>query len=295
MTRQSGSSRDVSQSTFAFVDELYGQDQPTDSPGHSGIPDHVLQAINRLADTNGSRARAAIEDVLRLECPGILGSTARRLYICLFLAVRAERLREFLDGLGLARNSDEPEDYGPGTWTLTEDREGRGRAFVLTGIRTPGGGSTSVRLNAGEFNSAAKAWKAVQRAIGSGDHPRPTAGQWRRLWSGFNFKDADGWPQRAAGIRAWLWAEFVDRQAKEGVLPPDTTVGGLLPSRMLAPLPRAAKQKTRPRLEPRTGSSESAGERPQAPLILAGGLIGVNNHDTRSPHDSRDEFLSNVP
>lgn len=294
MTRGTGARHSGSQSEFDFIAELDNAGQSPDCSGHAAIPGRVLQEIARLADSKGSRARAAIEDVLWLKCDAILGATARRRFAEQFIAERAERVREFLAGLGLSRGSEEADAYAPGAWSLAEERRGRGRTFVISGIRAPSGGSVSVRLKVREFNSPAQVWRAIQEVIGSGDYPPPGASLWRRLWRGFTYTDAAGLCRRAAGIREGLLAESADHHAKESGVPPRAIAGGLLPSCAQAS-PRLQKQKTRPRLEPRTGSFVDADERPRATPIVAWGLVAVNHPGTRSSHDSRDEFLPDSP
>lgn len=185
----------------------------------------------------------------------------------------AEQVRQILDGLGLARDADA---YTPGTWSLAEEGRSRGRTLVISGIRSPGGETVSVRLTVRQSNSATQVWRAIQGAIGSGKYPQPGASLWRRLWSGGSYIDAAGLRRRAAGIREGLLAA--------------SAAAGESPSYTRAPLSRPHQQKTR--LEGATSGGQfsvDAGERLKLASPLWRRASPVSKASTPGdPDDSRD-------
>jgi hypothetical protein len=181
------------QTEFDFVAELPEQStRIADYP----VPDCAVREMISLAERKGRKAADAIADILLRECGSTLGAAARRLIAARFLTDRADRQRAFLEGLGLRCNAGSLDRYGPGSWTLTQERRPSGPLFVISGIRSPAGGFVCARLEAKAFYRAASALKAIVRAIGPGDYAKPPASEWRRIW--------DGDRQRAAGLMAAL-------------------------------------------------------------------------------------------
>ncbi len=176
MSRSTEASCHTLQTTFGFLAEI-------EPPRAHLVSDHVHDEMCEIADRMGRRGLEAIEGVFRREYGETLGDQATSVIAGELVAKRAEQQRAFLVSLGLACH-DWRDEYGPGSWTLTEEWQTHGRICVIGGVRNCTGEFLSVRLDSKAFHRASSVLRAVIHAIGPGNYLKPTAAEWRRIWHG---------------------------------------------------------------------------------------------------------------
>lgn len=181
-----------------------------------GVDRHGLSPLARQAydaiEKNGQQARGLASLLLLTEYRRDLPDNEREAIVDRWIADSAERQHRFLVSLGLVRDTANPFQYGPGTWRLTAEREGAGHVFVISGIRAPGGAEVSARLTARDFCRAALAWRAIARSLGAGKVLKPRAGEWRRVWHGFEYSVGRRQRRIAHGIGGVMHREMVKRE-----------------------------------------------------------------------------------
>lgn len=168
-----------------------------------------------IIEKNGQQARGLASLLLETEYRSDLPDDEREAIVDRWIADRRERQHQFLEGLGLVRDTAKPYQYGPGTWSLTAEREEHGYIFVISGIRAPSGAEVSIRLTAKECHSAALAWKAIARAIGPEKVLKPSAAEWRRFWVGFDYSIRRRKRRTALGIWIVMHREMVKRLGEQ--------------------------------------------------------------------------------
>jgi len=132
-----------------------------------------------------------------------LGLSDRREMVEEVLEKRKARLAEFLQRLGLRKESAEPDDYSRGSWFLTACDEDDDVVF-LCGV----GEIRPIRLHSSQLSDPTSVWQAISAATTSLKGAKPQPCQWQRMWCGFEYRGPDGKPRHAQGIFNDLWGTF---------------------------------------------------------------------------------------